>query len=96
MKMRRSLPACEQEVTITWVRGDEHAMVYASDSRMIDRLAALHDKYPQDYILRDIYPEGVRYKVPVKYIKFGKPASEAMKAKGRELAARNRKERKGA
>lgn len=96
MKMRRPAPACEQEVTITWIRGDEHALVYASDTRMIEKLAALHDKYPQDYILHDIYPEGVRYKVPVKLIKLGKPASEAMKAKGRELAARNRKERKDA
>lgn len=96
MKPRKPLPACEQEVTITWVRGDEHALVYASDTRMIEKLAVLHSKYPQDYILRDIFPEGVRYKVPVKFIKFGKPASEAMKAKGRELAARNRKEHKGA
>lgn len=94
MRTSRPLPVSEQEVTITWVRGDEHALVYASDTRMIEKLAALHGKYPQDYILHDIYPEGVRYKVPVKLIKLGKSASEAMKAKGRELAARNRKERK--
>lgn len=93
MRPKRPLPATEQEVTITWLRGDTHAYVYTSDTRLMERLGKLNARYPQEYAMHDIYPEGVRYKVPVKLIKFGKPASEAMKAKGRALAAKNKRER---
>lgn len=90
-KLRKPVPAAEQETIISWMRGDEHVLVYTCDSTLITKLAKLQATYPDAYQIRDIYPDGVRYRVPVKLIRFAKPASPAMQAKGRMLASIRKK-----
>lgn len=90
------LSFAERETTFVHCRADSDATIYTSDRARMAKLDKLCAKFPGVYqcvwtdtqILGDGLPMGKRYSVPSKLIRFGKPASEAQKAAGREKAAK--------
>lgn len=89
MKFQRN----EQEVGISINADDERARVTVTGyPKYLRQLAALSAKYPDAYKLlheeRDpageVYSRS--YSVDKRYIKWGKPASEAQRERGRRLA----------
>ena len=86
----------EQETTITFTRTDSEAVLYTSDRLRMAKLDKLCQQYPEVYrctwtdnqIMGDGVPMGKKYAMPVKYLRFGKPASVAKREAGRKAAAR--------
>ena len=82
----------EQETSIVWDEDQKKARVYTASPVTMRKLDKLTEQCPEAY--RRTWVEGpgtaARYEVDAKYIRFGKPASEARKAAGRQAAARMR------
>ena len=81
----------EQETLITFYRGDGDASIYTADRQMMKKFDALCAGYPDDYectwtdtqILGDGLPMAKRYRMPLKLLRFGKPASDAQRSAAR-------------
>ena len=89
----------EQETSIVWDEEEKVARIYTASPvsmRKLDRLCA---EYPEEYLKvweekdRDGRVTAAKYQTGCKYIRFGKPASEARKAHGRVVAAMAAKKR---
>ena len=79
----------EMETHITWNAEEKIATVYTCDPATIRKLDKLTQQCPEAYrcIWEGENPTARKYTVPARYVRFGKPASEAMKAAGRRVAA---------
>ena len=79
----------EREVIIRWSMADKQAYIYADNPALIRKLDKLCADHPDAYrCTKDADEFGAkRYEVLVKYIRFGKPASEAQREAGRKKAA---------
>lgn len=86
--MAYNLTLPERETTVRWDAEERIAHIYTADPVYIRRLDKLVEQFPDVYklVIRDQY--GAKYTVPNKYVRFGKPASEAQKAAAR-LAGQN-------
>jgi hypothetical protein len=82
----------EQEIGIAINAEDKEALItitgYPAYLRKFEKLS---NEFPEDYRLLNEYTDegevyGRRYAVNKRYIRFGKPASEARKENGRKLA----------
>lgn len=90
--MKYRLTAAEMETSITFCRGDENASVFTADRRQMARFDRLCEHFPAAYrcvwtdplVLGDGLPAGKKYSVPVRLVRFAKPASEAQRAAARE------------
>lgn len=90
------LSSAEQETTLTYTRTDAEAVMYTSDRLRMAKMDKLCQQHPEAYrciwiddqILGDGLPMAKRYSVPVKLLRFAKPATEAQKAAGRRNLAR--------
>lgn len=88
----------EQELTLTAVRADDVVTCYTSDRVYMRKLDKLHQEFPDVYrlvwtdsqIMGDGAPMGKRYQFPRRYLRFGKPASEAQQAARRANAVKMR------
>lgn len=85
----------EQETTITWDEEEKVAHIFTASPVTMRRLDKLVEQYPEAY--RHTWSEdgetAKKYEVDAKYIRFGKPASEARRAIGRrcyETSLQNR------
>lgn len=81
----------EQETTITWDEQERIANIYSSSPITIRKLDKLVAQFPDTYSCVWSEPDDTakKYKVQPKYIRFGKPASEArIEASRRNLANR--------
>lgn len=88
--MAYNLTLPERETTVRWDAEERVAHIYTADPVYMRKLDKLTDQFPDVYkqVMRDQY--GAKYTVPIKYVRFGKPASEAQKEanriKGQTLA----------
>ena len=93
----------EQETTIVWNDEEKVAHIYTASPVSMRKLNRLCADYPEEY--RKVWEErdadgrvtAAKYQTGCKRVKFGKPASEAVKARGKmiaELAAKKRTEAK--
>ena len=91
----------EQETSIVWDEEEKVARIYTASPVSMRKLDKLCADYPAEY--RKVWTEkdgdgrvtAARYKTGCKMVRFKKPASEAMKARGRmiaEIAAQKRAE----
>lgn len=95
--MPYKLSRYEQETHICWNEEDNLAHIYTTSPRMIKKLDALSEKYPDVYRSSKtgtINGETVsqEYDVPMRYVGFKKPASEKQREAGRKAAANNFKQ----
>ena len=69
----------EKETTINWCAADDTVIVDTADPVVIRKLDKLAEAYPDTYLVVRIDPNynAKTYGFPAKYIRFGKPASEA-------------------
>lgn len=79
----------EMETHITWNAEEKIASVYTCDPATIRKLDKLVSTCPEAYKCRwaGENPTAKKYNVPARYIRFGKPASEARIAAGKRIAA---------
>ena len=83
----------EQETSIVWDEDGKVARIYTASPVSIRKLEKLCANYPQEYCRLFAETDGndritaAKYEVGCKYIRFGKPASEARKEQGRRIAA---------
>jgi hypothetical protein len=75
----------EKETTINWCAADDTATVDTADTAVLRKLDKLAEVYPDTYKVVRIDPNynAKRYSFPAKFIRFGKPASEAKKEASR-------------
>ncbi|MGN0981687.1 MAG: immunoglobulin [Candidatus Limivicinus sp.] len=72
----------EQETIILYNQAEPNANVYTHDPKLLEKLARLAEKYPQQ-----IQPEGPNsYNVPKACVLVREPYSEERRAAARELA----------
>lgn len=97
------LSLSEQETHISFTRDSDTANVYTSDRLEMAKLDKLARTFPNHYkivwvdsqILGDGQPMGKKYTVPKRYIRYGKPASDAQRAaSARSIARINSKAQK--
>lgn len=81
-----NLTRCEMETTIVMNAEEKTAEIFTADSVYLRRLGKLHEQFPTVYVLRKKTDAGEFYTMPKRYIRFGKPASEAQREHGRALA----------
>ena len=72
----------EQETTIGWSADEKLASIDTANPAIIRKLDKLVSAYPDTYIctFTDSLYNAKKYTVPVSFIRFGKPASEARRA----------------
>lgn len=89
-----TLTRAEQETVILWDAESRTATVDTADPVTLRKLEKLAAQYPEVYRLvsEDSLYTARRYEVPAKYIRFGKPPSEARKEAGKRLASILRRE----
>lgn len=75
----------EMETHITWNAEEKIATVYTCDPATIRKLDKLTQQCPEAYrcIWEGENPTARKYTVPARYVRFGKPASEARIAAGK-------------
>lgn len=84
----------EREVIIRWNVLDKVAMIFADDPVVIRKLDKLCAECPDTYRCThegDDYG-GRRYEVAAKYVRFGRPPTEAQREWGRKLNQRRLQE----
>ena len=92
----------EQETSIVWDEEEKVARIYTSSGVSLRKMERLCEQFPDAY--RRVWTEkdadgrltAAKYETVCKYIRFGKPASEARKAVARENAQRMLEKRKEA
>ena len=83
----------EQETSIVWDEEEKVARIYTASPVSMRKLDRLCEQYPAEYrkVCEEKDADGrvtaARYQTGCKRVKFVKPASEAMKAHGRRIAA---------
>lgn len=89
------LTRAEQETTITWDEEEKIARIYTASPVTMRKLDKLVEEFPDDYQLTQTFinPAAKRYTVPARYIRFGKPASEARREANRRNGERTQQNR---
>ena len=87
MSRRCHLTLAEQETVILWDNELKTASVYTHDRRLINKLKALSEKYPEQYRLVRRGPQcAVTYTVPKKSIGIRPPYGESRRQRDIENA----------
>lgn len=90
----------EQETSIVWDEEEKVARIYTASPVSMRKLDKLCEDYPAEYqrVWVETDPDGrvtaARYQTVCKMVRFKKPASEAMKARGRLIAGLAAEKRK--
>lgn len=76
------LSKAEMQTHITWDAEQKQATVYTCDPATMRKLDRLVKEYPDAYrcTWEGENPSARKYTFPARYLRFGKPASEAQKA----------------
>lgn len=84
-----TLTRSEQETVIVWDAEFRTATIDTADPVTIRKLDKLVAEYPEEYrlVLEDTLYGAKRYEVPARYIRFGKPASEAQREASRRKSS---------
>lgn len=79
------LTRAERETTINWNMEQDTATIDTADPATIRKLDRLAEAFPEVYRCTgvDIAFQAKMYEVPTRYIRFGKPASEARREASR-------------
>lgn len=91
--MAYTLSRYEQETHITWNAEEKTASVWTCDPATIRKLDKLVSQFPETYQCTEHSNEFAKYSVAAKFIRFGKPASEARIEAARRNAANMMKAR---
>ncbi len=77
----------EQETSVVWDEFEQIAHIYVSSPVSMRKLDKLVEEFPDVYkcMWTDKDGSAKKYTVPKKFIRFGKPASEAKKASMAEI-----------
>ncbi len=87
---RPHLSLAEQETIILWDNEADTANVYTHDARMISKLKALAEKYPEQFRLERKGPHrSVTYQVPKRCVSIRSPYSEARRKRQSQTAIAN-------
>ena len=79
---RSSLTLAEQETIINWDNELDTASIYTHDPRLIGKLKALAEKYPDSFkLIRRGSQKAVTYQVPKKNISIRSPYNEERRKK---------------
>ncbi len=83
-----SLTREEMETTVNWCAADGTATIDTADPAVLRKLDKLAEAYPDVYkVIRvDPHYNAKMFSVPVKFIRFGKPASKAQREASRQNA----------
>ncbi|MDO4548211.1 MAG: hypothetical protein Q4D04_08945 [Clostridia bacterium] len=76
----------EQETSITWEEEGKKATIYTASPVTMRKLDRLAEQHPEAWRAVWVDPSGYpakKYEVEAKYIRFGKPASEARREANR-------------
>lgn len=86
---KNSISRYEMETHITWNAEEKIATVYTCDLTTIRKLDKLVEQCPEVYrcIWEGENPTAKKYTVPARYVRFGKPATEARIAAGKRVTA---------
>lgn len=92
--MSYTFTRAEQETIIAWDAESRAATIDTADPVTIRKLDKLVAEHPEVYrlVAEDVLYNAKRYEVPAKYIRFGKPASEAQREASKRKAAHFRRE----
>lgn len=84
-----TLTRAEQETVIVWDAESRTATIDTADPVTLRKLDKLSEQHPEIYRLVsvDSLYNSRRYEVPAKYVRFGKPPTDAQKEKGKRLAS---------
>lgn len=79
----------EQETIIRWDAESRTATIDSADPVTLRKLDALATQYPDVYrvISEDTLYNAKRYEMPAMYVRFGKPASDALREAARVKAS---------
>ena len=90
MSRKYKLSKAEMETVILWDEELDTASIYTHDLRMINKLAALSEKYPDSFILTERSDHrSVTYTIPKRCVGIRPPYSEKRKQQQRQDAAQN-------
>lgn len=83
----------EQETTICWDAATKMADIFSADPSVIRKLDKLVAEYPDVYRCTKVDAKygNKFYQVPAKYIRFGKPTSEARREASRNALSKGAK-----
>ena len=90
----------ERETSIVWDEEERIANIYTASQITMRKLNRLCEAYPQEYQRIRVEKDAdgtitaAKYTTACKYVRFGKPASEAQKERGRQIAALAAEKRK--
>ena len=72
----------EQETTVNWCAADSTATIDTADPAVMRKLDRLVQEHPDVYKVVRVDPNyaAKMYSVPARFVRFGKPASEAQRA----------------
>ncbi len=86
----RTITRAEQETIIRWDAEEQVAHVDTANPATIRKLDKLVAEFPDAYrcVREDAEYPAKRYAFPARYVRFGKPPSEAQREAGRAAAAR--------
>jgi hypothetical protein len=85
-----SISRAEQETSIVWEEEEKIANIYTCSTVTMRKLDKLCEQFPDEYKCIKTIKYQKKYTVPARYIRFGKPASEAMKERGRMIAQKRK------
>ena len=79
----------EQETSIVWDEEEKLARIYTSSPVTLRKMDKLCEACPETYKCVWVQSDGLakKYEVNKRFIRFGKPATEAQKEHGRKVAA---------
>lgn len=87
--VKSSITRRETETHITWDAEQKQATVYTCDPATMRKLDKLVRECPEAYrcIWEGENPTARKYTFPARYVRFGKPATEARIAAGKRVSA---------
>lgn len=78
------LTNAERETIIRWDDEEKIAHIWTNSPVTMRKLGALIEKFPETYRAEPSQEDEMRLSVQKKFVRFGKPASEAQKAAGKQ------------
>lgn len=82
------LSRAEQETVVIFNAAEREAQIYSACPAVLTKLDKLTAQFPDTYKCTKADQYGKTYTAPARFIRFGRPASEAVKAASRIKAAR--------
>lgn len=86
-----SVSILEQETHISFMRNDESAVIYTSDTTMITKFDKLVEKNPDEWTVLEETENGKTYKAPVGLVSYRSKSKKMTAEQKKELSERAKK-----